>query len=82
MVRTLLENGIDPNAGGHVLTDLDVPPRLSPSVSSEPSERCNVQPVSIQCEIDEGTGFDIHDIYHYNTGNNYYYFLFDHCRTG
>lgn len=81
MVRTLLENGIDPNAGGHVLTDLDVPPRFSPSVTSEPSERCDVQPV-IQCEIDEGTGFDIHDIYHYNTGNNYYYFLFVHCRRG
>jgi len=81
VVRTLLENGIDPNAGGHVLTDLDVPPRFSPSVTSEPSERCDVQPV-IQCEIDEGTGFDIHDIYHYNTGNNYYYFLFVHCRRG
>uniref|UniRef100_A0A2S2NSK1 Uncharacterized protein n=1 Tax=Schizaphis graminum TaxID=13262 RepID=A0A2S2NSK1_SCHGA len=66
VVRTLLENGIDPNAGGHVLTDLDVP-RHSPSGSSGPSERCNVKPASIQCEIDEDTGFDIHDIYHYDT---------------
>lgn len=67
VVRTLLENGIDPNAGGHVLTDLDLP-RHSPSGSSGPSERFNVKPASIQCEIDEETGFDIHDIYHYDTG--------------
>jgi len=66
VVRTLLENGIDPNAGGHMLTDLDVP-RHSPSGSSGPSERCNIKPASIQCEIDEETGFDIHDIYHYDT---------------
>lgn len=66
VVRTLLENGVDPNGGGHVWPTLDEYTSSRPD-SPTHIEQCNVIPDGIQCKINEDAGYNLQTISKHQT---------------
>lgn len=66
VVRTLLENGVDPNGGGHVWPTLDEHTNSRPG-SPTHTEQCSIIPDGIQCKINEDSGYDLQTISKHHT---------------
>lgn len=66
VVRTLLENGVDPNGGGHIWRTFDEYPNSRP-VSPTHTKQCNVIPDRIQCKINEDSRYHLQAISKHHT---------------